>query len=366
MGLATNTTISVGLLGLGYSNSEAIVNTGHGRPYPNLPEALTNAGLTPTTAYSLWLDDVDSSTGSILFGGIDTEKFTGDLISIPVFPSKSRGNVTSFTVAFTSLSAESKSGTDVLTPSGFASPAILDSGTTLTLLPDAIASLVFEELGATNSQRLGVVIVPCSLANNTGSLNFGFGGEGGPLIKVPLSELILPFDSQDSRGRNREVTYDDGTPACRLGIEPAGNLPVLFGDTFLRSAYAVYDLANNRVALAQTNFNSTFSNIIEFSGRGAPIPEASSATGTVQGISPTGYSAQPKAGGVGATATGTGSLGGPASPTRTFSAQSGFGGDGEGKAGGRLEPPGLEVVVGWAVVGWCALCVLGGGMFAWA
>ena len=178
MGLASTTTIGIGIMGLGFSNSEANIFTGNGTQYPNLPLALVNAGLITTPAYSLWLDDLNSSQGNILFGGIDTAKYDGELQSLEVYPNQRRGNVTSFTVAFTSLSATSSTGTDTLTPPSYAHPAILDSGTTLTLLPDALAQQVFTELGATVDARLQSVLVPCALANNTGTLNYGFGGPG--------------------------------------------------------------------------------------------------------------------------------------------------------------------------------------------
>jgi hypothetical protein len=220
----------------------------------------------------------ESSEGEILFGGVDTAKYTGDLISIEVYPSSRSGRVTSFTVAFTSLSATSSSGTDQLTPPDYAQAAILDSGTTITLLPDDLAEVVFEELGATVSQSLGAVVVPCTLANNDGTLNFGFGGFGGPTIKVSVSDLVTPLILTNGR----QPQYSDGTDACQLGIQPAGSLPILFGDTFLSSAYAVYDLINNRIALAQTDFNSTDSNVVPFASSGAPIPSAKSATNEAQ------------------------------------------------------------------------------------
>lgn len=218
--------------------------------------------------------EVESSTGSILFGGVDTAKYTGDLISIEVYPETRSGKVNSFTVAFTSLSATSKSGTDQLTPPSYAEAAILDSGTTITLLPDDVANMVFEELGATVSQQLGAVVVPCSLASNDGTLNYGFGGSTGPVIKVAVSDLVLPLTLTNGR----TPKYTNGQDACQLGIQAAGDLPVLFGDTFLRSAYAVYDLENNRIALAQTDFNSTNSNVVSFASAGAAIPNAKSAS----------------------------------------------------------------------------------------
>lgn len=58
MGLALDTTIGNGIMGIGYNTSEANIETGNGTIYPNLPEALVNAGLINTNAYSLWLDDL--------------------------------------------------------------------------------------------------------------------------------------------------------------------------------------------------------------------------------------------------------------------------------------------------------------------
>lgn len=44
------------------------------------------------------------------------------------------------------------------------------------------------------------------------------------------------------------------------------------GDTFLRSAYVVYDLVNNQVGLAQSSFNDDASYVIAFPYDGARIP----------------------------------------------------------------------------------------------
>lgn len=327
MGLATDTTIGTGIMGIGYNTSEANLGTGNGTVYANLPFALVDSGIINSEAYSLWLNDLDSSTGNVLFGGIDTAKYTGDLISVQVYPSSRSGLVTSFTVAFTSLSATSSSGSDQLTPSDYAEPAILDSGTTITLLPNNVAQSVFDELGATVSRELGAVVVPCALQNNNGTLNYGFGGPSGPTIRVAVSDLILPLVLPNGR----VPTYTDGTTACQLGIQAAGDLPILFGDTFLRSAYVVYDLVNNRIALAQTKFNTTDSNVVAFPSNGAPIPSATSAS-DLKGVTQT-ATAVPKVG-VDPTAS---SDGGAATfnPTATgYSAASGFGANGASPTGG--------------------------------
>jgi hypothetical protein len=58
MGLATSTTIGIGIMGIGYNTSEANIDSGNGTEYPNLPIAMVNAGLIKSAAYSLWLDDL--------------------------------------------------------------------------------------------------------------------------------------------------------------------------------------------------------------------------------------------------------------------------------------------------------------------
>lgn len=62
MGIATDTTIGTGIMGIGYSNSEANVDTGNGTVYANLPLALVDSGAINSAAYSLWLNDLRMCT----------------------------------------------------------------------------------------------------------------------------------------------------------------------------------------------------------------------------------------------------------------------------------------------------------------
>jgi len=263
-------------------------------------------------------------------------------------------------VAFTSLSATSRSGTDQLTPSDFAIAAVLDSGTTITYLPDDVAEMVFAELGAQYYEQLDAVVLPCYTGQGNGTIDFGFGGSGGPVIKVPISEIVLPL----TLSTGEPATFSNKQPACQLGIQAAGDLPILFGDTFLRSAYVVYDLANNRIGLAQTDFNATGSNAVPFPSFGAAIPSATTApneaqvTQTATGI--------PKVGGVSASATGGG--GAPTyNPTATgLSAASGFTSVPTGSSKKKNAATGPEPFV-WSrvFVGIITLSLMGvgGGMF---
>ncbi|KUI58707.1 putative aspartic-type endopeptidase OPSB [Cytospora mali] len=278
MGLGTNTTLTYGVVGVGYKYSEAIVETESlSSAYPNLPLAMVNQGLIATNAYSLWLNDLDASTGSILFGGIDTEKYTGDLIAVDIIENSESHQYDTFLVNFTSIQAISESGTDELTSREFPVEVVLDSGTTLSYIPTDLAEQMWTEVGALYVAEVDLALVPCNMRKSEGSFTFEFAGSTGPRVNLTMDELVRDlvitgpaptFSSGEYRGED----------ACVFGIQNSSSYPYLLGDTFLRSAYVVYDLVNNQIAIAQTDFNGTGSNIVPFESNGAHIPSATMAS----------------------------------------------------------------------------------------
>ncbi|KAL9949828.1 hypothetical protein ACHAQF_002757 [Verticillium nonalfalfae] len=82
MGLARQSTVPYGLAGIGYHHNVALQTWGN--IYDNLPVRMQRLGLINTVAYSLWLNNLDAAGGSLLFGGIDTEKYVGNLKVVPV------------------------------------------------------------------------------------------------------------------------------------------------------------------------------------------------------------------------------------------------------------------------------------------
>ncbi|KAI1502493.1 mitochondrial elongation factor g 1-like protein [Biscogniauxia marginata] len=277
MGLGLDTSIPYGLVGVGYALNEAIV-AASGRAssaYDNLPVQMREQGLINSNAYSLWLNDLDASTGNILFGGIDTDKYQGELTRIDIYQDSRSQAFTSFLVAMTSLAAYSSSGSDTLSSSEFPIPVVLDSGTTFSYLPNDLAQQVWREVGAGYNSQFGVAVLPCEMENSRGYFSFGFAGVDGPRINVTMDELVLPLTSGDPF-QFQSGPYE-GQDACQFGIQNFSSDPFLLGDTFLRSAYVVYDLENNQVGIAPTDFNATTSNIVAFPSRGAPIPSATAA-----------------------------------------------------------------------------------------
>lgn len=275
MGLAIKTNISYGLIGVGYAKNEASGSTTD-VIYPNLPVAMYQAGYINTIAYSVWLNDLDAKAGSILFGGVDTAKYVGDMHRIDI--QKLDGHYYHFIVALTSLVATSSSGSDVLTSDSFPIQAVLDSGTTLSYLPQDLAHEIWEEVGAVWSPYYGVAVLPCAYGRNQGNFTFGFAGPDGPSISVGMDELVLTMTSDAANMPSFESGAYKGENICTFGIQNDTNDLYLLGNTFLRSAYVVYDLVNNEVGIAATDFNSTKSKRVPFKSYGATIPSATAAS----------------------------------------------------------------------------------------
>lgn len=292
MGIAYSASLPTGLLGIGYDANEASNSARAANPfiYPSIIDQMVTQNLIGSRAYSLYLDDLQSSTGSIIFGGIDTDKYIGNLVALPVIPLQYRNGTTFYAelvVELTSFGITDETGSYTsFTSSAFDVPAVLDSGTTITYLPPHPLLLLIQSLGAfDDSSNSGNIFVDCNLRQNTAlTFDFGFGGSGGATvtIRVPVDELIFditgPFATPGYPLPNLPFSS-----VCALGIQTSGNSgPYILGDTFLRSAYVVYDLSNNLIALGQTNFNSTTSNIVEIKAGATSIPDVSGVASSAQ------------------------------------------------------------------------------------
>ena len=318
MGLALSSQINSGIIGVGFGNAV---------PYPNIMDEFKAQGLIETMAYSLWLvslthnkdeligspssivlvfkkklvgrgealtdmpqNDISSDTGTILFGAIDSEKYIDSISAIPIVPA-SDDEFYHFQVAMSSLNVTSPSNA-FETFGAFRGQliAILDSGTTLSYLPSGIVNELFETIGAVDDTfRTGAVFISCSIFDRFPDLEFSFSfadanDDFAATISVPLREMVLdnvrpflrqgftlppdiPFEDDDVCSLGLQAI--DGGGAASRGGQVITDLALL-GDTFLRSAYVVYDLDNREIGLAQANLNTTESNIVEITD-GIPI-----------------------------------------------------------------------------------------------
>ena len=257
-GIGLRSSSPEGILGIGYTSNEVQVNRNNKQAYPNVPQFMADNGLIKSNAYSLWLDDLEANSGSILFGGVDSDKFHGTLGTLPI--QQAFGAFTEFVITLSGVSTTVNGKTQTLSQD-LPTPALLDSGSSLTYLPNNLINALYGAWNVQYDNQQQVAIVDCNLANSKDTVDFTF---SSPKISVPASELVIPAG-----------TDQQGNIICIFGINPAdGTTPVL-GDTFIRSAYVVYDLANNEISLAQTNFNATTSHVLEIGTGSNAVPSAS-------------------------------------------------------------------------------------------
>lgn len=253
-----------------------------------------------------------------------------------------------------SIGGESKASSDD------AIPVILDSGTTWSYLPSDTAEQVFEALNAYDDSQTrsgsGFVFVDCNYLSQNVTMSFQFGSKSGPVISVPVDEMV--FDNVDYLKTLGLLVPDDlpfdSSDACTLGLTGSDDY-YLLGDTFLRSAYVVYDLSNERVALAQANLNSTESDIVEITA-GSDLPDVTGVASQVQ-VTQTATGRPGVGDGDGATGSpsATGKTSGGSSSTTTSGATTST----SGNAGARTAPK-MEWAAVW-VAGVAGLSVLAGG-----
>lgn len=297
MAYVTEAVRGTGILGLGFSISErASVK------YPNIMDEMVNQGTIGCKAYSLYLNDRRTDSGSILFGGIDTDKFIGPLSILPLYK-PTKGNYSSFEITFSSVSIDYTNGTQHTIPTSILdhpAPAVLDSGTTLSYLPDKMATQIYTRLGAVYDADLRMTLIDCAYLSPTSPLStllthltFTF-SPGPTTITVPLHELILDDMLPPTYPPPAHFT----SQACVFGIQSTALFTAtgtvkqsnftLLGDTFLRSAYVVYDLTHYQIGLAQANLNSSGSGtIIELSSAGTSLPSVTGVAAQQTTFTPT-------------------------------------------------------------------------------
>ncbi|EED17354.1 yapsin, putative [Talaromyces stipitatus ATCC 10500] len=300
--VVNETSSDVGIAGVGYNISTYAA--GQNKTYNNLPYALTANGITKSTAYSLWMDGTDADTGILLFGGVNKAKYIGELQTLPVVPVYN--NYYSLALALTEVIVQTG---DKSTSSTTNLPLAvsLDTGSPFILLPDALVSEIYKSLNATFSDKDGVAYVNCDLMTTNYNVTFSL---SGAKINVGLSQLVL-----------YEAFSDWPKNSCLLGIAPGKAGVNLLGDTFLRSAYVVYDLENNEISLANTNFNPGKDDILEIGTGANAVPGAtivpsavSTATGNGVETATTGVVSA-----TGVTTTASASSGGSSKSTSTSS-----------------------------------------------
>lgn len=218
-----------GILGLGYGQ-EAPGSPGL-QSYPVVIDSLLEQNYTSSKLFSLDLGSQGppgvAQVGQIVFGGLDKNKYSGQLAKIPLDRQDAH-----YRVNLTGITHRDPTSLTATTISTNVTSVLIDSGTTLSLLPEAVVSSLASKFPGASPDGSGGYHVPCCYQNLPGSIDFSF---GNLTITLPYSEFI--WNSGDT---------------CFLGVwySPEDGVFIL-GDTFLRGAYTVFDQDNHALYMSE-------------------------------------------------------------------------------------------------------------------
>lgn len=284
LAVCDNADNAMGILGIGLSGLEttfsgsvsASSSSSDPYQYENLPLRLKSQGLIKQVAYSVYLNDSSADSANILFGAVDHNRYTGDMIALPIIntmKSKGYNDALQLDITLNSLILVDRSSSQQAVIGTGAASALLDTGTTLTYVPQNVLSAVIGLLNAQYSSSVGQYVIKCADADNL-YLVFNFQGQE---INIEMSSFLVSLVT--SRGSSSDY--------CMVGLQSSGASSFTLGDSFLRNVYMVADLDNMEIGLATANHDNSDSEDIEVLSTGIPsaMTPASSLTWGAQSTS---------------------------------------------------------------------------------
>lgn len=225
-------------------------------------QQLQNEGAINSVAFSLYLSD--SSNGQLTLGGVDSSRYTGPLTVLPIETDPSSQGE-SFYVTLNSVGFGGQTSNEA----SVNQLVVLDSGTTSMYLPYQAVEQLADSLNGYFIQydsSSGLLAIPCSTST---TIDFYFSNSA--VIRVPTSEIL---ESQLTPAQARRSGIKTNSDICVLSLfGTAESDSYLLGDSFLRSAYVVYDTAQGEIAIAQAAYDQT-SNITAIEAGEFGIPGA--------------------------------------------------------------------------------------------
>lgn len=254
-------------MGLGYSSG---MNHFHEKNMPpSFLEGLVQAGAISSRFYSIYLNTLDQY-GSILFGGFDTDKYKGPLITLNcVRRSPKAKKVDNFLLYLEEVKMQpfnAPSKTILRSTNDSKITTLIDTGTPDWRLPrDAFVEVV-RHAGGKLSLDKHRLIRPCSevargMADTTYfDLTFAGNGSNTATLRLELADLFSPIPTKDGS----TATDDTGRPMCELRVVQTDRDDFLItSSSVMRAGYWVFDLDNGQLSLAQANLGANSSNVVQ-------------------------------------------------------------------------------------------------------
>ncbi|GMM35611.1 hypothetical protein DASC09_029360 [Saccharomycopsis crataegensis] len=259
-GLAEVSNSSKMILGIGLQGIETL------GLYDNLPLRLVDSGYINRAVYSQFLNDFNATTGSILFGAVDSSKYTGNLTTFPLINVLNYEHPSTFHITCDSIDLTYASNNSVASNLSSAKhPILFDSGTSDLLVPQVVFDwfgVEFEHISYID--ELGGYLARCDVLEE---YNFDITLQG-VTYSVPLSFMSAPITQLAELFLTNVPSKYLKDNYCLLGIDASSDNSMVAGDVLLRWFYVVYDLTNYELSLAQAVFNSTEEDIQVISALG--------------------------------------------------------------------------------------------------
>ncbi|XP_060700990.1 pepsin A-like [Hemiscyllium ocellatum] len=207
-----------GILGMGYPSLAA---SGASTVFENL----MSQHLVDEPLFSVYLTRQDGASGSeIVFGGIDSSHYTGQIHWVPV----TREAYWQILIDRVTINGQAAACSG-------SCPAIVDTGTSLLVGPSTPINAIQQYIGATPSYYAEKpYTINCNNLYNMPNVVFTINGVDFPL--PPQAYTLHTYNNQRS---------------CMSGFGATGGSLWILGDVFIGEYYSIFDVGNNRVGLAK-------------------------------------------------------------------------------------------------------------------
>ncbi|PLB49723.1 acid protease, partial [Aspergillus steynii IBT 23096] len=261
-----NAKINSMTLGVSYNGiTSNTVGLGYGEPGSSsvsLPQALADAKVTNSPAFSLWTDYGYNYGGMILFGGVDKAKYVDTLHTLPIVPGSSNLHK-AFRVNMTGLQINKTA----IAPDSFTLDAAFDIQASLSHFPESVVSYLAKQLNVQKIPESGQIMLPCSLISSKTNLTFEF---GSAKFEFPIGSLMTQTSVEEAYTTDYENCYSGIVVNRKLKDEGS----IVLGTNFINIVYTVFDLANDEVSLANRRWDSVSNNIVEITSGSNAVPGA--------------------------------------------------------------------------------------------
>ncbi|KAJ3305786.1 hypothetical protein HDV03_000895 [Kappamyces sp. JEL0829] len=216
-----------GLVGMGYNSISQIASSVGSGTNANFFDSLGFTG--SQNQFSFYLGNYPAG-GELTLGGVNPARYTGAMTYVPL------NSETYFQFSLSGWTYKAGANSGNVGGSFFGNNGIADTGSTLLLFNSAkVADAVNAGLGAGKyNSTLGAYPIDCAKASTGAPFVLNYNSVS---FSIPASIYVL----------------DNGDGTCVSGISQFTQFgaPTIFGDTFLRAYYTVFDKANKRLGFAK-------------------------------------------------------------------------------------------------------------------